>query len=594
MGSWNFSHIGIDVKNDEMRTLAEQLMECIYWEEFDNAGSEAGCVMMYVDDYDIKRNCHGEMDSDNLFALANVLFGDTDVGYEEDRGSNTTDSYYRLEYQYDADSMTMSIAERDYSYGSCTAFGKRYEGDDLERAGEKQWDDQFIKTAFPDNAIDRLIETAENRGYTELADLMRQKCGNGESEAVAIFMQKCDAGKEKIYQEALSLKENGEFEKAIELFAKCESCSYKDSEQQLKGCKDTVENMKLQQAQKLIEKGKYEEAIEILEALDYIYFHMNELCEEGIFNRDYPKALNLISEGQCEDALILLQKMEGFKCAEDKVEEPIKVCERAINEKKYQEAMKLVIAKDYAGAASILVNLAGYDNVEKIISEDRDLMKAVHDEKMRAFSTVGSHVFFGRFSQTRSGDDVTPVEWVVLDYNKERNEALLISLYGLTGMWCIEEFFSKFSWETNDIRYWLNEDFLDATFNADECNAIKTALVTADDNPEYDTDPGDDTEDKLFLLSIDEARDYFKDDDARMCKPTPFAMKHIPLETDHGENILSGRPHCWWWLRTPGVAEEWAAFVKSTGSINNFGSDGDNVDCCAVRPAMWVKLDLIP
>ena len=49
-------------------------------------------------------------------------------------------------------------------------------------------------------------------------------------------------------------------------------------------------------------------------------------------------------------------------------------------------------------------------------------------------------------------------------------------------------------------------------------------LFTADEKPNYDTSPGNDTTDKVFLLSITEVKQYFASDDDRKCAPTDYEI----------------------------------------------------------------------
>ena len=93
------------------------------------------------------------------------------------------------------------------------------------------------------------------------------------------------------------------------------------------------------------------------------------------------------------------------------------------------------------------------------------------------------------------------------------------------------------------------------------------------DNPEYGTDGGNDTTDKVFLLSIDEATRYFANDEARMATATDYASAKVDVE--YG-----------WWSRTQGINS------ISTASISwRINYDGIDVSLESyVRPAMWVNI----
>lgn len=62
--------------------------------------------------------------------------------------------------------------------------------------------------------------------------------------------------------------------------------------------------------------------------------------------------------------------------------------------------------------------------------------------------------------------------------------------------------------ENCSLREWLNEEFYNSAFSNSEKEQILSVTVPADKNPEYDTNSGNDTEDKIFLLSVSEAKKY--------------------------------------------------------------------------------------
>ena len=104
-------------------------------------------------------------------------------------------------------------------------------------------------------------------------------------------------------------------------------------------------------------------------------------------------------------------------------------------------------------------------------------------------------------------------------------------------------------------------------------------------NEKYHTIGGDNTQDQVFLLSIEEARKYFPSDKDRVCKPTDYALWKEKRVVDNEFGC-----GCWWWLRSPGDDSESAAYVYPSGVIHD---NGDGVyDCTvAVRPALWVNID---
>ena len=138
------------------------------------------------------------------------------------------------------------------------------------------------------------------------------------------------------------------------------------------------------------------------------------------------------------------------------------------------------------------------------------------------------------------------------------------------------------TWETCTLRKWLNNDFINAAFSADERTMIPTVTVSADKNPDYSTNPGNATQDQVFLLSITEVNKYFSSDSARQCKPTDYAVANGAWESDNG--------NCWWWLRSPGDDQADAADVTVAGVVYEYGHYV-GIDTDAVRPALWIDLN---
>lgn len=169
----------------------------------------------------------------------------------------------------------------------------------------------------------------------------------------------------------------------------------------------------------------------------------------------------------------------------------------------------------------------------------------------------------------------------------ENKKALLISKYALD----CKQYNSKaktVTWESCTLRKWLNDTFLNQAFGTYHQGRILTSTVTADKNPSYNTDPGNTTTDKVFLLSITEAEKYFPTDEERKCVPTEYA-KANGTHTD-SSHTKGGATTCRWWLRSPGNYQVHAACVDSDSSVRYVGSFVIDVGGC-VRPAIWVSID---
>jgi len=201
----------------------------------------------------------------------------------------------------------------------------------------------------------------------------------------------------------------------------------------------------------------------------------------------------------------------------------------------------------------------------------------------------GSRVYFGAFEQdNKTSNGKEPILWRVLEVTE--NSALLLSEYGLI---CknIHETFESFTWETCSLRKWLNTTFLDVAFTNQERKAILDSHITTPDSSYWGTKGGNDTVDKVFLLCMQEAMNpaygfpnHIKESKTRELKCSTYARLH-----DGYMNKTNGNT-CWW-LRSPGLHDNYAAYVFSTGAITASYFVGRRYD--AIRPAIRVDLTAV-
>ena len=265
----------------------------------------------------------------------------------------------------------------------------------------------------------------------------------------------------------------------------------------------------------------------------------------------------------------------------------------------YNSAVALVNEGKYAEAIKAFEEMNGYkDSAEKAKE-----IYSQHKVDIIRDASVGEKVFFGTYEQdndTSNGKE--DIEWIVLA--KEDKRALVISKYALDSQ-PFNTSPADVTWETCSLREWLNGVFYDSAFSSEERNSILSSTVTADKNPQYSTSPGNDTTDKVFLLSIPEAEKYFKSDASRKCQGTAFCFAQGAIEGENG--------NCEWWLRTPGSFSYMATTVSGFGDgitdtvsiviLDLIGHDVSRVgsiehsggvveiEYFAVRPAMWINLE---
>lgn len=327
--------------------------------------------------------------------------------------------------------------------------------------------------------------------------------------------------------------------------------------------------------------------------------------------KKYEDALSLVEAGKHEEAMEIFEDLKGYKDSRTQI---LKIyymegealrkakdwegavaaftsagvysdAETQIMETRYQQALYLTEKGEYRAAVDILVTMTDYKDVQRLL-EDNENLKGAQDR----------YITFGSYPQTAYGDDSTPIEWLVLA--QEGDKVLLLSRYGLDEQPYHEEY-EKVTWETCSLRAWLNGEFLNTAFTEEERQCILTTSVSNDASEGlYDTQAGEDTEDKIFLLSCREAHRYLNvtEEDhenvrARVA-PTEYAKAqgaYSSKSTSSGgpKTTAEGKAAGQWWLRSPGLYADNAAHVSVYGSLESMGVASSNF---SVRPALWVDL----
>ena len=185
---------------------------------------------------------------------------------------------------------------------------------------------------------------------------------------------------------------------------------------------------------------------------------------------------------------------------------------------------------------------------------------------------VGSTVRFGRYPQTADGRSDL-IEWTVPD--NDGDSVTLISTYVLDCMPYAENS-AEAVWATSGLRQWLNGEFYREAFSDAEKASIRVTHLKNLDNPVLGTDGGDDTDDRVFALSVEEIDEWLATAKAKTCTPTEYALsKQVYVFSDGS---------CEWWLRSPGGMGNFAARVLG-GSVDKSG--GIIYDAsCGVRPVI--------
>ena len=187
--------------------------------------------------------------------------------------------------------------------------------------------------------------------------------------------------------------------------------------------------------------------------------------------------------------------------------------------------------------------------------------------------SVGSHLYFGIYEQDGNvGNGKEQLEWTVLDVKD--GKALLICSK-VVDYACFDDSNNEINWNDSSMRSFLNKDFYEYAFSADEKNRIlesgNSNSNSSDSNAYYQTESNE----KVFLLSEEEADYYLKNN--KSCSGTNYA-------------ISIGAPHdsaniCSYWLRTQSGFKS-TSYVAMSGAV--FSSQNSVAN--GVRPVIWISL----
>lgn len=216
-------------------------------------------------------------------------------------------------------------------------------------------------------------------------------------------------------------------------------------------------------------------------------------------------------------------------------------------------------------------------------------------------ATVGSYIRFGTYEQDNNQSNGSEsIKWLVLA--KEDNKLLVISKDNLAYRQFHGDCIADTVWENCDLRKWLNEEFLQDAFSVQEQEAILITNVDVDVSSHGDEFQGNNTQDKVFILSASEAEMYFAEDSDRVAQNTKTVKKFL------SENFFGpgdSDEHSWW-LRTRAGGIKFddgslivaSDFVDDDGRINDKNelfiiTSGSHTSYYGIRPVLWLDLGLL-
>ena len=199
----------------------------------------------------------------------------------------------------------------------------------------------------------------------------------------------------------------------------------------------------------------------------------------------------------------------------------------------------------------------------------------------------------------QTGDKISfgSYEWRVLEV--KNNTALIITEY-IIEQRAYHNAYKDITWADCSLRKYLNSEFYDR-FTAAEKSRIIPVLNKNPDNQWYGTKGGTDTQDSIFLLSIEETVcRYFGDSSSKLYSPGKNQRYWFERKDKNNSKRIARlesrkEGSWWWWLRSPGRVSIKAVYIHGDGNI---GIQGNNIlkgnisdgECKGgVRPALWLK-----
>ena len=220
-----------------------------------------------------------------------------------------------------------------------------------------------------------------------------------------------------------------------------------------------------------------------------------------------------------------------------------------------------------------------------------ETVQAVADTKTGEWDTV----YFGRYWQSdTNGDGVAdrndekqPIRWRIL--TKSGSYALLLADQNLDA----GKFFAggdAATWETSDLRNWLNTAFYNTAFNDEEKQAITVrTLETKGDEDTWGITTNS-TKDKVFALSYEDVCNCSYGFDSYLYNETTNTRTttNTAYTATKAGMYASTSAADTWWLRNSGMTEEEAYVVFADGAIAAFNNPVNVI--AGIRPAIYVDL----
>lgn len=368
------------------------------------------------------------------------------------------------------------------------------------------------------------------------------------------------------YDQAQSLIEEGKYIEAAEAFDALEN--YSDS---AKRAAEARQKNTYISAKESLEKGDYQTALTMFTNLgDY------EDAEEYLKECTYCLAVELMEKGRYNEAAGQLQSISGYKDADEQNRE----CQ-------YQIGIQYLAEKRYTEAEALLKGLGDYKDSQTQLEECQTI-KTLSDKL--AGMKEGDEISFGIYEQdnnTENGKEEILWEYVARDGNK----VLLLSKNALD-LAVYNEEREETTWEACTLRKWLNDDFYNEAFNNIEKTCIistnLTSAVRSMNDGEKKVDEVE-TQDNVFVLGYEDIWTYVNALSRQTMSVTAYAIDKVQKEFPK-QTVEELKRDARVWMRDSYTGEPGA--LGWNGRVDgSFSWNYVDVKAFTVRPTIWVEVE---
>ena len=329
----------------------------------------------------------------------------------------------------------------------------------------------------------------------------------------------------------------------------------------------------------------------------------------------YREGTSLISDGQYEEALQILDEIGQYKDTEQQIRLAKSLwAEELLALDDYDQALQLfteLSGENYASeriagrkAEYALLFPPSPEPTEVLITAEETPSLAPESlpeqnelQRRLASANTGDIITFGHFEQ--DGNDLNgkePIDWIVLE--KQEDKVLLLSQL-ILDKHTYHRKNEKVTWETCDLRNWLNNEFINTAFtNQEQLLLLETEIITPDFDAGTIVYPdgrsfhnlyldGSVVMDRCFILSYEEI-EFYLDNNLSNVMSSEYVMNHEYSNSDYWY-IRSGNCNQIQHYRDFDADLFFSPIISNVGTLGSTMTQANKGYEGGIRPAIWIK-----